>query len=662
MERQRKWTRLGRLGGAALVVLIGLMLVRYPRLGGGLSELSYDLPFFFRSNLRVTNTVLVTLDRQTQAEALKEDGRQLHARLLRRLTTDGAGLVFYDLIFDKPKPEADEAFAQAIQEHGRVILGATTEENRRQSEAAPVGEEAVMIPPTEALRRAARGTGLVQLPEADVARAMFLGGLTQTAAVWVAASLVRAPGAAPLTNRFIRRWLYYYGPTGEPFDQIDFQRALQPDGVPPDFFRGKTVFIGGQPAELTKRCETDVFGTPYSRFGHGFSPGVELLATEFTNLARGEWLEPVSERGQLALVTVWGLIAGLGLLGLRPWHAAWVALLAMALLAWGACRLQLDGHLWCAWLVPVAVQTPMALVWSVGYQYTFESRRARKLRKAFAAYLSPEMAERIARSDVDVSLGGHEVEATILFTDLEGFATMTETLSPPEVSRLLIAYFNRTTRHILERQGMISKYVGDAVMAIWGAPLPCADHAEQAVLAACGIIEAGQTEIEGRRLRTRIGINTGLTLAGNLGSEFRFDYTAIGATTNLASRIEGANQFLGTNILISEATRRQLSARIAVRRLGRFLVKGIRQPVVIFEVLGTTDRAAAAPAWVALFEQAVELFVRREWDGAEELFRKVLEWRQGQDGPAKFYLAHLAECRQQPAAAEPWDGVIKLGA
>ena len=261
MERQRKWTRLGRLGGAALVVLIGLMLVRYPRLGGGLSELSYDLPFFFRSNLRVTNTVLVTLDRQTQAEALAEDGRKLHARLLRRLTTDGAGLVFYDLIFDKPKPEADEAFAQAIQEHGRVILGATTEESRRQSEAAPVGEEAVMIPPTEALRRAARGTGLVQLPEADVARAMFLGGLTQTAAVWVAASLVRAPGLAPLTNRFIPRWLYYYGPTGEPFDQIDFQRALQPDGVAPDFFRGKTVFIGGQPTELAKSGETDVFGT-----------------------------------------------------------------------------------------------------------------------------------------------------------------------------------------------------------------------------------------------------------------------------------------------------------------------------------------------------------------------------------------------------------------
>src|SRR5262249_18520246 len=152
----------------------------------------------------------------------------------------------------------------------------------------------------------------------------------------------------------------------------------------------------------------------------------------------------------------------------------------------------------------------------------------------------------------DLSLGGKEVEATVMFTDLEGFTKMSESLPPKEVSRVLTSYFNLTTRAILEQDGTIIKYIGDAVMAVWGAPLTDPKHAQRAVLAAWGMHQAGLQEIEGRRLRTRIGINTGLVLAGNLGSTFRFDYTLIGDTTNFASRLEGLNKYLGTDILISE--------------------------------------------------------------------------------------------------------------
>ena len=175
-------------------------------------------------------------------------------------------------------------------------------------------------------------------------------------------------------------------------------------------------------------------------------------------------------------------------------------------------------------------------------------------------------------------------------------------------------------------------------MAVWGAPLPNAQHARDAVLAACKVIEEGKTEIAGRRLRTRIGINTGLVLAGNLGSEFRFDYTTIGATTNLASRLEGLNKLLGTDVLISEATRERLPKEIGVRNLGRFILSGTTEPVGVYEVLGPSSER---PNWAAVFDEAVEHWSRREFKVAASLMQKVIALRSGNDGPSEFYLTQL---------------------
>src|SRR5262249_10207806 len=160
-------------------------------------------------------------------------------------------------------------------------------------------------------------------------------------------------------------------------------------------------------------------------------------------------------------------------------------------------------------------------------------------------------------------------------------------------------------------EGTIIKYMGDAVMAVWGAPLEDPGHGRRAVLAACGIIEAARQKFAGRELRTRIGINTGKVLVGNLGSVFRFDYTAIGAATNLASRLEGLNKHLGTTILISESTAQQLADQFQLRYLGRFLASGTTQPVKVYEVLGATTHFAGVPDWVMAFEEALECFGRR---------------------------------------------------
>jgi adenylate cyclase len=298
------------------------------------------------------------------------------------------------------------------------------------------------------------------------------------------------------------------------------------------------------------------------------------------------------------------------------------------------------------------VQAPVALVWSIAFQYAVEGRRRRQIQKAFSVYLPRHQAERVAESDIDLALGGTEVEATVLFTDLEGFTAMADKLKPEEVSRLLTTYFNRTTRHIQEQDGAIIKYIGDAVLAVWGAPLPVSNPAERAALAACGMIDEGRNEVLGRRLRTRIGIHSGRVLAGNFGSDFRFDYTVIGATTNLASRLEGMNQALGTNILTSETTRSQLSDRLRTRNLGRFRVRGFSEPVQIHEVLGTSAALPIMPEWASLFEEALTRLEHREWSRSETVFRQVLSLRQGVDGPTEFFLRRIATLRDGI-----WDGI-----
>ena len=206
--------------------------------------------------------------------------------------------------------------------------------------------------------------------------------------------------------------------------------------------------------------------------------------------------------------------------------------------------------------------------------------------------------------------------------------------------------------------------MGDAVLAVWGTPMPEPRHAERAVLAAWGMFQSGQKEIAGRILRTRIGINTGTVLAGNLGSDFRFDFAAIGNTTNTAARLESLNKYFGTNLLIGAATKAQLSDRIRTRSLGRFLLAGKSQPVTVHEVRGVDVAAAEELAWVGSFEAAVQNYTAGRLDEAEELFRQTLKLRGGQDGPADFYLKQLSLVRQGTSLSpdHSWDGVIQISA
>jgi adenylate cyclase len=356
-----------------------------------------------------------------------------------------------------------------------------------------------------------------------------------------------------------------------------------------------------------------------------------------------------------------GIVIGGLLAKVRPQTAMLVGVLFAGATFVGACWWLFHTNVWYNWLVPVAVQTPIAIAWSLGANYFLEVRRRGQIRKAFSLYLSPHMADRIADEQFDLTPGGSIVEATVVFTDLEGFTALSEKLSDPaELAAVLIEYFSKTTGHVLASNGTLIKYIGDSVFAAWGAPLADPEHAAKAVLAAWRMHLSSEEVVQGHRLVTRVGINTGEVLAGNLGSKFRFDYTLIGDAVNFASRLEGLNKYLGTAVLLAESTVAKLGDRFTTRRLGEFIVVGKKLPVTIHELLGPAENRAAL-TWIETFAKALALFQSREFDAAGNLFRRTRDERNGADGPSQFYLEQIERLNKEGLPPD-WNRAIEITA
>jgi adenylate cyclase len=256
------------------------------------------------------------------------------------------------------------------------------------------------------------------------------------------------------------------------------------------------------------------------------------------------------------------------------------------------------------WTIPAFGQMPLVAGLALGGHYLIEYSARWRLRRAFKSYMSEEQARQIDENDVSLELGGKEVEATILFSDLAGFTSMSEGLPPQAVSKALIGYFERATEGILDNKGTIIKYIGDAVLATWGVPMKVDREADRAIDAAIQmqhasrrpvLLESGNGAVE-QVLETRVGINSGTVLAGNLGSRRRFDYTVIGDCVNTAARLEGLNKMLGTSILVSEAVLSKCTEpeRFLKRMMGSFVVKGKTQGVTVYEILGYRAGPAGA--------------------------------------------------------------------
>jgi adenylate cyclase len=647
--------------GALVAICAGFACLEYS-FAEPLKRASYDLPFLWRTQLDTRGIVLIYLDEES-AKQLNQPiddawNRSLHVSLLERLTADSARLVLFDIVFDTPSPEPakDEAFAAALQTFGKAILGAALD--------LDVGQERI-VPPLRSLRKTA-GWGLLAFRPIDAdygVRHLFTGTESIPTATWRAAELLNAPVTSGPRETAEPRWMNYYGPA-DTFASVNFAKALEPDGVPPGFFKDKIVLVGGRSLLGYLTAKRDEFRTPYSRkinpqSPRRYTPGLEVHATALLNLLRGDWLTRLSSHLEYLIIIAVGLLAG-ALAALRISLATLATVFISFAIAAFASWLVWNKNVWFNWMVPAAIQMPLGLVLSVSAQYVLESRRRKELRRAFGFYLSPQMADKIADSDFDLKPGGKIVEVTVIFTDLESFTSISENMDPTEVSEVLTSYFGQTTKCILENKGTIIKYIGDAVFAAWGAPIDEPQHATRAVETACDLRCLSELVVRGKTLRTRVGIHSGKVLAGNLGSSYRFDYTMIGDAVNFASRLESLNKYLSTQVLISEAVRKQLGPdRFIIRPLGEFRVAGKTQSVVIHELICRCDAESGEKVWIEVFEEGLGKFRAGEFDAARASLNRTREMRGGTDGPSEFYLRKITGLEAN-GHREGWTGIVEL--
>jgi len=465
---------------------------------------------------------------------------------------------------------------------------------------------------------------------------------------------VRVGGVSVPVDEDGQMLVNYRGPKGT-FEHVSAVDVLA-GRVEPDTFRGKLVLVG-----VTATAVADVRVIAFD----GVFPGVETHANVLDNIlrrdfiARPRWVR-LAEVGViltavLALAAVLRLVRGVaGALVAAAFLGGYLVASQWAFISTGYLLSVVYPLLAIAVTqVAIAVQ-----------QYTTEAREKREIRRAFGLYLPPALARLVSEQPDMLKLGGDKRELTVLFSDIRGFTATAERLPPETLVELLNVYLGEMTDVIFARGGMLDKYIGDAVMAVWGAPVPQADHAERACLAALDMVarlrtlQATWLQRGWPVLAIGVGLNTGEMIVGNMGSARRLSYTVIGDNVNLGSRLEGLNKLYGSQVIASEATVRAANGAVIARELDLVRVLGRASAVRIFEILGPANER---PHWadvVERFEAGVAAYRARRWREAVAAFTWVVEKRPG-DMAAALYVSRCQALLHTPPG-EDWDGVTDV--
>lgn len=649
--------------GAVLAAASGVVLLNTNfQISAKLLRQSYNFPFLHRAVIYPDEVALVYMDDDSHRELQQPyDGswdRGVHARLVERLTADGARAVVFDVIFSDPNPnhpDGDERFARAIKANGKVVLGA---EYGLTADHLPT-----MYPPYASFYEAAAAVGFVELtPEPDfiVRRHLHvppdIGADSYSSLSWEAAKLVGATVAKNPGERFRARWLNYYGPPGT-IPNISYGRAIDTNKIPLGTFSNKVVFVGGSLKTTFSGMHKDEYYTPYSR--GQLAPAVDVQATQFLNLLRGDWLIRFSPKAENITIALMGVLFGFGLVLFRPLVATALAIAGAALTVLVDFYLFQHHRVWFPSLITVAAQIPIALLWSIIFNSIRLYVQNRLFEQSLALYLSPKLVKKFSNDRELLKPGAKKETLTILFSDIANFTGISEGMDSDDLAKHMNSYFQTAVAECIHHtDGTIVKYIGDAIFAFWNAPDLQNDHQVRACEAAVRFRELAPQFMNGSQLITRIGLHTGVANVGNFGSTARIDYTALGENINLASRMEGLNKYLGTEVLLTAEAHAGIEGRFTTRFLGSFRLKGFQKDVGVFELAGKAEKAADLRPRHEAFAGALKLFQQKNFAEAETAFRKVLEIAP-QDGPSKFYLKHLAELSEHPVP-EDWHGEVEL--
>nr|WP_275790969.1 adenylate/guanylate cyclase domain-containing protein [Rhizobium gei] len=525
--------------------------------------------------------VIVAIDEPSMAEIGIQWPwpRSLHAQLTKALRAAGAKAIGFDIIFAEPSASAESDFALA-EASGADIVFAGDETLIK----TPQAEQWVRTEPlAELLQNGARaGIASVQLGGDGTLRQIppYQDGF----AVQLADIAERA--ALPASSRAM---LQSFGPA-RTYPTVSYYQALDPTTfLPKDYFRNRVVIIGLslQNAPTLQAGGADAFATPFTIHTRQLVAGAEIQATIFDNVVNGLFIEPVSSPFSVAAILFAALLAALLVRRSTGWQTAVFGTVGALVFIGASYALLRSSHMFLSPLGPCLAFFCVAAA-QTGFDYAEERRGRRDITRAFSSYLSPAMVERLANDPSQLKLGGERRTLTILFCDVRGFTTISEALkdAPEELTTLINRLLTPLSDVVMESGGTIDKYIGDCLMAFWNAPLDDPDHATHAVGAALRMLDAvdvlngellHEARADGRepqRLKIGIGINTGDCVVGNMGSSRRFDYSVLGDSVNLASRLEGQSKTYGVPLLLGEQTARLVGKSFTTVELDSIAVKG----------------------------------------------------------------------------------------
>jgi len=736
MKRLAGWARQFSLARAVCLVLL-LTLVPLRVLDPPpLQELRLRTFDLFQALLPRRQTMRPVVIVDIDESSLKEIGqwpwpRTIVSDLVRRIHQLGALAVGFDIVFAEPDrmspavaaetfrglddatraklenlPSNDAVLADTIRQAGNVVVGqagAESAQPRSQAELALRTGFAVIGPdPTPFLvtfpgllrnvlpiEEAAGGRGLFSIkPERDgiirrvpivmeaqnelapslaieMLRIISHSGAIQIRSDDAGVQSVAVRGLALPTDSHGQVWVHFN--RHDPDRYVSAKELLQ-GRVGPDRLRGKLVLVGTSAIGLL-----DLKTTPVE----AAMPGVEVHAQILESVLTNSQLSPVPYA--IAVEIILAVLLGLTIIIAAPLLSAAVIVFLGAGLIAGL--IALSWYLFAARNLLLDFTYPLMSSWLIYLVLTFvnyfrEQRQRQQIRSAFGYYLSPHMVEQLARSPEKLVLGGEERRMTILFSDVRGFTTISEHYKddPQGLTRLMNRFLTPLTNAIIERKGTIDKYIGDAIMAFWNAPVDDADQECNACDAALEMMARAETlNLELKReaeangaiympLRIGIGLNTGPCVVGNMGSDFRFNYSVLGDTVNVASRLEARTKDYRVPLVIGSRTAEKAKGRFVVMEIDLIRVKGKKQPEAVFTVLGRAE-LAEDPRCRMLRElnaRMLAAFRRQQWGEATELIERCRKAAAGfeVDGLYDMYVGRVATYRAAPPPSD-WDGIYE---
>ncbi len=426
--------------------------------------------------------------------------------------------------------------------------------------------------------------------------------------------------------------------------------------IPAEKIRNKIVIVGATAIGIYDLRVTP-FGATY--------PGVEIHANVIDNILHRNFLTHSSFTRfiDLCSIILFGLLMGLIIPRLRAVTGIFFALLILSIFVAVNVFIFSKFNVWLNLIYPALTMAVIYLAITV-YHYIKEEQEKKKIRGAFQYYLTASVINEMLKDPTKLKLGGDKKDLSVLFSDIRGFTTISEKLTPEELVHLLNEYLTAMTDVVFKHDGMLDKYMGDAIMAVFGAPLDQPDHARRACQTALEMMSElhrlqKKWQTEGKPvLNIGIGVNSGDMVVGNMGSEMRFDYTVMGDMVNLGSRLEGINKEYGSNIIFSEFTYNAVKDSMCCRELDWVKVKGKKLPVKIYELLAEKKDESKFKELIAAFEEGLALYRASRWDEAIAAFQKTLGIRP-EDEAAKLYIERCNNLKENPPP-ESWDGVFTM--